>query len=166
MCDDCFNETYFPDDYAAYKKRLLKLENGKEIDPICMEQKDFEKALNLNHYIETKEGKEDKVYVDAFFLFLEKLGLNKITAFRLYDGETTEILNWDFNKIKENLYLAYQRKGLFYDDDVCVSQAFTDLKSFFAIVQEGIIFFSGNEGSTDKMKEVLNNLNIGFIQDF
>jgi hypothetical protein len=162
MCDDCFDKTYFPEDYKEYKKRLIILKNGKEIDPIMMRQEDFEKELGLTQYIETKEGKEDKLYVDAFFLFLEKANKKNIIVFRTYEEEITNILKLSFEEIKQNLYLEYQDKGKFYDEDICSSQAFTDKESFYVIVQKGIIFFSGTKESAKIMQEALKELKLDF----
>jgi len=161
MCDDCFNREYFPEDQAAYEKRIIK-KGSDIIDPIGLTQEDFEKKFNLTEYVETKEGKEDKIYVDIFFTFLEKMGMHEITTYRLYDGEITDVFELSLDEIKTNLYLRYQDRGIFFDEDVYVSKAFTDKNSFFAIVQEGIIFFSGNSESVSIMKEVLNDLSVGF----
>lgn len=163
MCDDCFDKTYYPEDYAAYKKRCIILKNGKEIDPIFMQDKDFEKELNLTEFIETKkEGKKDKIYVDAFFLFLEKFNTKDITSFKTYNGEIIDILKLSFEEIKQNLHLEYQNKGTFYDEDICISHSFTNRDSFYAIVNKGLIFFSGNNKSLKIMQETLKELNITF----
>jgi len=162
MCDDCFDEKYFPEDHAAYKKRLIVLEDGRSIDPILSSERDFEKVLDLTCYIETSNVFETKLCVDALFLFLEKISQIKIFPFRLYDGEIVEVMNLTYEEIKENLYLECEDKGIFHNDNVCVSQSFTDKKSFYAIVQKGIIFFSGNDEVSKLMESVLKELNIGY----
>lgn len=164
MCDDCFSEVYFPEDQKKYMRRVIMSADEKKFDPIGKKEEDFEKALGFTQYVETKEVKDNKLYVDAFFLFVDKLRLDKLKTYRLYDGEITAVLDWGLGKIKENLHLEYQRKGLFYDDDVYVSQAFSDNKTFYAIVQEGIIFFSGNDEATNIMKECLDELNIKYFE--
>ena len=159
MCDDCYFKEYFPEDQAAYERRTIK-KNNETIDPIGLTQEDFEKALNLTEYLETKEGKPDKDYVDAFVKFIEKNSLDKLTAYELYDGEINGLFDLPLNEIKENLYLEYQGRGIFFNEDSCVSQAFTDKKSFFAIVQKGIIFFSGKSDSLKLMQETLKGAGI------
>ena len=121
MCDDCFNREYFPEDQAAYEKRIIK-KGSDIIDPIGLTQEDFEKKFNLTEYVETKEGKEDKIYVDIFFTFLEKMGMHEITTYRLYDGEITDVFELSLDEIKTNLYLRYQDRGIFFDEDVYVPQ--------------------------------------------
>ena len=161
MCDDCYFKEYFPDDQADYEKRTIKKDN-KIIDPVGLTQEDFEKVLNLTEYIEAKEGNPDKSYVDTFFKFLERGHINELTVYELYDGEINRLFNLPLDEIKENLCLEHQKKGKFFDEDLLVSQAFTDEKSFFAIVQKGIIFFSGNYDSSKLMQETLKETGIAF----
>lgn len=165
MCEDCFNETYFPEDQKAYIKRLIILENGKKIDPVMQNQESFEKELNLTKYIETKDNKENRLYVDAFFLFLKKLDSKKLIAFMTHDEEIVKAFEWDFATIKKNLYLESEGKGPLSTGDMLVSQAFTDAASYYAIVQQGIIFFSGNENAAKLMKEALDELDIKYIPE-
>ena len=161
MCDDCYFKEYFPEDQASYEKRVMKI-NDKPIDPIGLMQEDFEKILNLTEHAETKEGNPDKDYADAFIKFLTKTNTNKLTAYELYNGEINGLFELSLNEIKETLHLEYQEKGAFFNEDLCVSQAFTDEKSFFAIIQKGIIFFSGNIYSSKIMQEILKEDGITF----
>ena len=164
MCDDCYFREYFPEDQAAYEKRIIK-KNGKSIDPIGLSQEEFEREFGLTEYIETKEGKEDKLYIDAFFKFLERNKVTELFAYNIYDEEINEALELSFEEIKKNLYLEYQEKGFFYNDDLSISQAFTDKKDFFAIVQKGIIFFSGNSNSSRIMQDTLKDFEMDFYID-
>ena len=161
MCDDCFFREYFPEDQAAYEKRVIQ---GKTtvIDPVGLTQKEFEKELGLTLYVETKDGKEDQAYMDAFFAFLESTGFPEITTYRMYDREIVGVLDLSMEQVKEGLYALNQKKGPFHDEDINVTQGFTDRKTFFAIVREGIIFFSGNESSTQSMQKTLKEMNIDF----
>ncbi len=161
MCDDCYFREYFPEDQAAYEKRIIRKHN-KSIDPIGLSHEEFEREFNLTKYIETKEGKENKIYIDAFFKFLESSKVTELIAYKLYDEEINKILELSFEEIKENLYLEYQEKGMFYNEDISISQAFTDKKDFFAIVQKGIIFFSGNDNSSTIMQNTLKDFKIDF----
>ena len=161
MCDTCFFRTYFPEDQKAYEKRIIKI-GGREIDPVGISAENIEKELCLTDYIETKEGKEDQEYVNAFLSFLEKRSFPGISVMHLYDGGITAVSNPRFSTIKENLHLMCQDKGAFYDDDIYVSQALTDSKTFFCIVQRGILFFSGNRESAGMMQEMLSAVKIGF----
>ena len=146
MCDNCFNEQYFPEEE----------ENS---------QSKFEREHKLSHYIETDDGHEDKLYVDAFFLFLQKYNKKDIHCYKLDDGKIAETLNLSFEEIKDNLYLECEDKGIFYDEDSCISQAFTDNDSFYAIVQKGIIFFSGKDDAVRFMQEALDELKIKYFLD-
>ncbi len=161
MCDDCFNREVYPEDQAAYEQRLIQV-GGKKIDPIGLSQDDFEKELGLTWYIEAKMGKENKAYMDVFFAFLEMHKPKEVLTFRLYDGEVTDTVDMPLKDIKENLYLLCQNQGFFADDDDCVSQAFTDKKTFYASVQEGMIFFSGNDPASEAMKEVFKEEKVDF----
>ncbi|GEM_PF-3078801 len=162
MCDTCFFQTYFPEDQKAYEKRIIKI-GAKNIDPVGLSGEDIEKALCLTEYIETKEGREDQEYVDAFLLFLERVGFPEINMFHLYEGEITGVSYPRLATIKKNLYLMCKDEGSFFDEDIYVSQAFTDNKTFFCIVQEGILFFSGNKESTEIMRGILSTGKIGFF---
>jgi hypothetical protein len=51
---------------------------------------------------------------------------------------------------------------VFFDDDICVSSAFTDKKTFFAIPLSGILFFSGTAEASKIMQSVLNESGINF----
>ncbi len=146
MCDKCFNGQYFPEEEDSQSK--------------------FEKDHKLSHRIETDEGHEDKLYVDAFFLFLQKLNQKDIQCYRLDEGKIVETLNLSFEEIKDNLYLECEDKGRFYDEDNgSISQAFTDNDSFYAIVQKGVIFFSGKDDAVRFMQEALDELDIKYFLD-
>ena len=146
MCDKCFDEQYFPEEEEDSQSK-------------------FEKQHQLSHYIETDEGHEDKLYVDAFFLFLQKYNKKDIQCYKLDEGKIAETLNLSFEEIKDNLYLECEDKGIFYDEDSCISQAFTDNDSFYAIVQKGIIFFSGKDDAVKFMQEALDELKIKYFLD-
>jgi hypothetical protein len=161
MCDDCFNREYFPEGQAAYEKRIIKI-GDKIIDPVGLTQEEFEKELNFKEYLEAKEGKDSKLYIDAFFSFLEKMGWLEIRTYSLYDGEINDALEMPLGDIRKNLYLLCQSQGVFFDDDICVSYAFTDAKTFFIIPLAGIIFFSGTSEASKVMQEALNESGITF----
>jgi hypothetical protein len=162
MCDDCFNQEYFPEDQTAYEQRIIKI-GDKVIDPVGLTEEELEAELNFKEYIETKEGKENKLYIDAFFSFLEKTGFPRLTTYRLYDSEITETFRQPFDEVKKNLYLLCQGQGDFCDDDIYIAYAFTDEKSFFVIPLTGIIFFSGTSEASKIMQDVLNELGINFF---
>ena len=117
MCDDCFFMKYFPEDEKARRKRLVTLENGSQIDPICMETKDIENALGLKEYIETIEGADDKAYAEAFLEFLEKTAVKNMAALGIYEGEVTKQFEIPFDEMKENIRLIAEDRGIFYDED-------------------------------------------------
>ena len=55
-----------------------------------------------------------------------------------------------------------KENGKFFNEDLLSSQAFTDEKSFFAIVQKRIIFFSGDYYSSKLVQEALKEAGIAF----
>lgn len=154
MCDDCFNKEFFPEDQTMYEKRLLVIK-GNAVDPDGFEQSDFERELDLTTYIETEYARPHTLHADAFLLFLEKAGVSELTAYQLYADKVVEVFDMTFDEIKENLRLQGKNKGAFCSADEEISQAITDKKTFYAMVLQGNIAFSGNNKTSAAMKEAL-----------
>ena len=134
---------------------------------IKQEDRILEKALGFNHYVEMKDrlfGKDQShdSTVKAFFEFVNN---QKLKVVKTYDGEIEEFFDMDLEKIKKNLLLLEQRKGDFYDDDLCVSYSFLG-NNFFACVHPSMIFFSAEETNVRKMAEILDKYNLKYHEPY
>ncbi len=132
------------------------------MDPVCLTNRDFEKEFMFTQYIETQDNLTRKTAIDIFLSFLDKLKLDKIFTFLLYDGEITDVVHISLEKIRQNLELEYENRGIFYNDDICVSKMFSDCKSFYIIPEQGIVFFAGSDEATDIMKTLLAEFGLKF----
>ncbi|MBW2975556.1 hypothetical protein KY366_07585 [Candidatus Woesearchaeota archaeon] len=131
------------------------------------EDRILEKALGFNHYVEMKDrlfvkNQSHDSTVKAFFDFVNN---QKLKVVKTYDGKIEEFFDMDLEKIKKNLLLLEQRKGDFYDDDLCVSYSFLG-NNFFAYVHPGMIFFSAEESNVRKMAEILNKYGLKYHEPY
>ncbi len=164
LCDTCFYRKYFPEDQAAYERRVI-VKDGRTVDPVGLTSREFEKELGLTDYIETKEGVEDRLYTEALLEFLERHSARGLAVYSLYEEEIINSLDFSQKEIMASLELLCQGKGDFFSDEPEVSYALTDKSTFFLIVLQGILFFSGTQTSTKAISDILSRKRIKFFYE-
>ncbi|MCD6229937.1 MAG: hypothetical protein J7K00_03980 [Candidatus Diapherotrites archaeon] len=99
--------------------------------------------------------------VEAFFKFA---GDQKLRVVKTDDGVIEEIFELPEDDIKENMLLLGEGKGLFFDDDICISYGVLS-NGFFAYV-DLVLMFSGTEKDVECMVEMLDGYSIEHFEPF
>lgn len=127
--------------------------------------KELEKAFGFTHYLELKDelilGNEQdhKSVFESFFKFAK----GKIIVIKTDDGVIKEFFDMDLEDIKKNSLLLEEDKGLFYDDDFCISYAFLG-ENFFAYFFSDMFMFSAKEDDMKEMVKILDEYGLKYFE--
>ncbi|MBU4500955.1 MAG: hypothetical protein KKA79_00060 [Nanoarchaeota archaeon] len=125
--------------------------------------KQVEKAFGFTHYFETKdflgEEQDHRTIVEAFFKFVK----GDMIVVKTYDGIIKEFFKMGLDEIKKNLLLLADDKGLFYDNDLCISYGFLG-DNFFAYLLPNILMFSAKEDNMECIVKILNGYGLKYFE--
>lgn len=128
--------------------------------------KEIERENKFYWYVEFKpkemfgfDLEEHNKLMKHFIEFLPSK--NDIKILRLNNGEVEDIFELAYEETLENIELLSREEGKFYDENEEISYSIlTD--DFFAIIQQGMIFWSSKKELSEKWCESLTKAGLGF----
>ncbi|MDP3640228.1 MAG: SEC-C metal-binding domain-containing protein [Nanoarchaeota archaeon] len=140
--------------------------SNEHLSLIGKKNRELEKAFGFTHYIELKDfpilGREQDHNAIRQAL-LDFISDDNLIVVKTDNGIIKDFSEMSKEEAKKNLLLLKEDKGLFFDEDLEISYALMG-SNFFSYVFSGMIMFSANKESAEKMASILDKHNLEYFE--